>query len=80
MAFPGSNVQRLCEDYTTVLCGDDVVRRDSELSRCLIKDCDWTPEGAATIIGLAKAYGSSILRNALALAIVLDIEDGEVGL
>jgi len=41
---------------------------------------DWTEEGAQQLVALAQKYGSFILRNALALAIVLDIEDGELGL
>ena len=40
----------------------------------------WTEEGAHQLFALAQKYGSFILRNALALAIVLDIEDGELGL
>ena len=46
----------------------------------LIADADWTPHGAQTLHWLARSYGTSILRNALALAEALGIEDGEAGL
>ena len=41
---------------------------------------DWTEQGAQQLVALAQQYGSFILRDALALAIALDIEDGELGL
>lgn len=40
---------------------------------------DWTPEGAAHITRLARDYGAFMLRNALALATALGIEDGALG-
>ncbi len=40
----------------------------------------WTEEGADHIAALARNCGSFILRNALAVAIALDIEDGKLGL
>lgn len=43
-------------------------------------DAGWTDEGAKHIASLARNYGSFVLRNALALAITLDIEDGNFGL
>jgi hypothetical protein len=49
-----------------------------QLARSLCKDHDWTDRGARTIISLANEYGAFMLRNALALAIVLDKEDGEL--
>ena len=39
---------------------------------------DWTDEGARTIVSLANHYGTFVLRNALALAIVLNKEDGDL--
>lgn len=41
---------------------------------------DWTEQGAQQFVALAQQYGSFILQNALALAIALEIEDGELGL
>jgi hypothetical protein len=43
-------------------------------------DAGWTNQGAKHITRLARDYGSFVLRNALALAVALDIEDGRFGL
>jgi hypothetical protein len=43
-------------------------------------DARWTEDGAEQVATLARNYGSFVLRNALALAITLGIEDGELGL
>ena len=40
---------------------------------------DWTEHGARAIITLANDYGAFMLRNALALAIALNKEDGDLG-
>ncbi len=40
---------------------------------------EWTQEGAAQIAALSRDYGAFFLRNALALAVSLGIEDGEFG-
>jgi hypothetical protein len=40
---------------------------------------EWTQEGAAHITALARDSGAFVLRNALALALSLGIEDGELG-
>ena len=39
---------------------------------------DWTRRGAEEIVWLANAYGAFMLRNALALAIALEKEDGDL--
>lgn len=40
---------------------------------------DWTEEGARVIVTLANEYGAFTLRNALALALALGKEDGDLG-
>ena len=40
---------------------------------------DWTERGADEITRLATDYGAFMLRNALAIALVLGREDGEIG-
>jgi hypothetical protein len=40
---------------------------------------DWTEHGARAIVSLASQYGAFMLRNALALAVALDKEDGDLG-
>ena len=48
------------------------------LTRALCKDHDWTDGGARAVVSLANEYGAFMLRNALALAVVLDKEDGDL--
>lgn len=45
----------------------------------LSKEHEWTDEGARAVVSLANDYGTFMLRNALALAVVLDKEDGDFG-
>jgi hypothetical protein len=44
----------------------------------LQNEMEWTKEGAAHVAALARDYGAFVLRNALALALSLGIEDGEL--
>jgi hypothetical protein len=41
---------------------------------------DWTEHGARVIVSLANEYGAFMLRNATALAIALEKEDGDLNL
>lgn len=45
----------------------------------LVRDGAWTESGARLILSLAQNYGTSMLRNALALAEAMGIEDGAAG-
>ncbi len=38
---------------------------------------DWTEEGAQVIVTMANEYGAFMLRNALALALALGMDDGD---
>jgi len=49
-----------------------------QLARALCKDHEWTDGGARAIVSLVNEYGAFMLRNALALAVVLDKEDGDL--
>lgn len=53
---------------------------DQPIISALIEQAEWTDDGARVVLQLAKHYGTSILRNALALAEAMDIEDGDAGL
>ncbi len=53
---------------------------DDQLIAALIRDADWTKHGAQEAVRLARTYGTGVLRNALALAAALDIEDGQAEL
>lgn len=68
-----SNLFKLTEVKTNRIMDTD--RLVSKIS----KEHDWTQQGAHTIVCLANEYGAFMLRNALALAIVLGKEDGNLG-
>ena len=60
--------------------GDEVEQLDTDrLVRDLSSAHDWTEKGARAIVSLANQYGAFMLRNALALAVALDREDGDLG-
>jgi len=48
------------------------------LACALCRDHDWTDRGALAVVTLANEYGAFMLRNALALAVVLGKEDGDL--
>ncbi|MDD5673131.1 MAG: hypothetical protein PHC61_03120 [Chitinivibrionales bacterium] len=45
----------------------------------LVKSAGWTTNGADDLFTLANSYGAFMLRNALALALVIGKEDGDKG-
>jgi len=51
----------------------------NNLAKALVQDHEWSENGARAIIDLANNYGSFMLKNALALSIVLGKEDGDFG-
>lgn len=58
----------------------DTTRLDAEnLIAELSRKHDWTEQGARAVVSLATEYGAFMLRNALALAVALNIEDGALG-
>jgi hypothetical protein len=72
------DVTNLVEEYRELFdgaCSD----APGSLEEALIDGAEWTPEAAAHLLRLATAYGSFMLRNALAISLALDIEDGELG-
>ena len=52
----------------------------SHLTRKLVSSHEWSETGADALASLATKYGAFVLRNVLALAVALEIEDGEIGL
>lgn len=56
--------------------GDSDIDWD-RLNAALVTDCEWTSHAAETLTMLVQTYGSFVLRNAHALAIACEIEDGE---
>jgi len=69
------DVRNLNNEYQHLALVDD-----KDITEALVSDHDWTEEGATEVIRLATDKGSFLLRNALALAIALKIEDGNQGL
>ncbi len=73
-------VDGLVEEYRAVLGDVAADANADDLIATLVRDAEWTTNGAEAIVRLAREYGVFVLRNALALACVLDIEDGELGI
>lgn len=79
-------LQRILDEYQT-LVGPLAHKPHAEmgetewgrLREVLSDEAEWTPDAAEALLSLARQYGSFMLRNALALAVVLGIEDGELG-
>jgi hypothetical protein len=72
------DVSNLVEEYRGLFEGMGVDTPDC-FQGVLARDAEWTPEAAERLLLLATAYGSFMLRHALAIALALDIEDGELG-
>ena len=67
-------------EYSDLVDGLGKRANPERIVGALTADADWTPHGAQTLYWLARSYGTSILRNALALAEALGVEDGDAGL
>jgi hypothetical protein len=79
------NVTGLVEEYEdlTDRFGGQICALNSqedEIVAMLVKDHDWTEDGARKLITCVRQYGAFALRNALAIAIALDCEDGTLGI
>ncbi len=70
----------LVSEYETLVDELPESSTDEQIIGTLVANADWTPRGAREILKLAHRYGTSILRNAQALADALEIEDGDAGL
>ena len=77
MQRPG-DVTSLVEEYRVLLGCTQCVASESE-DRILSCEGDWSEEAASDLLRLARKYGSFMLRNALAISVALEIEDGELG-
>jgi hypothetical protein len=61
-------------------CLNNELVSSEQLITTLCNSHNWTQKGAQVIVALANDYGAFVLRNALALAIAMDKEDGDLGL
>jgi hypothetical protein len=50
-----------------------------KIKELLVSKGEWSSEASEHLLDLATVYGSFMLRNALALSLALQIEDGELG-
>lgn len=78
MSFMVTTALRLEND--SLLAGVTNNTRDETIVERLTREGGWTEDGAKELLSLARTYGTSILRNALALASAMRIEDGTRGL
>ena len=74
-----STVSEYRELLSFVKTENPKVAGTDRLTQTLSGSGDWTEAGAQSIVSLANQYGAFMLRNALALAIALDKEDGDMG-
>ena len=72
------NVGLLVEEYRTDLEGIEIDNAES-LARALQESGDWSSKASEHLVALARNYGTFMLRNALAVSIALEIEDGDLG-
>ncbi len=78
--MPELVTRTLAQEYDTIIAdvGEEAV--DEQIVAALVRDAAWTEPGARELLQLARNYGTSILRNALALAAAMRVEDGSSGL
>ena len=70
----------LIEEYQTLIAELPHNPTAKQITHALIKHANWTPTSAQTLLHLAQTYGTFTLRNALALANALNLEDGTCGI
>ena len=86
MAQLGADVSGFVREYAALIREQRETDRDRPnrcaahmLQEALVQQAEWTPEAADHLVDLAQRYGAFMLRNALAVALALGIEDGELG-
>ena len=87
MPYEAADLQILLDEYRMLVnaceAGPETPRvgfDGNRLADHMVTDAEWTEPAAQCLIQVAVHYGSFILRNATALALAIDIEDGEGGL
>lgn len=80
----GEYVDALIEEYEALLPQKSLRNGpgeyvESEILKQLLDLADWSSSGARELLWLAEKYGAFMLRNALAVAVVLGKEDGSAG-
>ncbi len=87
MGIRPMNIEALLAEYDCIINQADGAKPGwngeldwDRMAYLLEREADWTTNGAQAIVHLAREYGTFALKNALALAAVLGIEDGTSGL
>ena len=80
----GEYVDSLIDEYETLLAQRSLKNANGEYDEsAILKElsvsADWSISAAREILRLAENYGAFMLRNALAIAVVLAKEDGSAG-
>ncbi len=70
----------LVAEYESIIADLGAQATEEEIVSALVERADWTQQGARAVTMLSRKYGVFVLRNALALANAMQIEDGEGGL
>jgi hypothetical protein len=84
MTRQNHNLQGLIDEYSDIIEPMMKGKRQrrvtwDDIIDALRDEADWTDGGATVLVELVQQYGWFMLRNAAAIAIVMDIEDGEAG-
>ncbi len=66
--------------YTAKATGKNHKINWNKLANLLCTDGEWTRQSAEILVEIVQNYGSFILKNAFALALATNIEDGKLGL
>jgi len=77
------NIEHLESEYLTYVrsaTGKDHEIEWNKLIALLCSGGGWTRQAAETLVSIVQDYGSFVLKNALALAIATNTEDGQLGL
>jgi len=78
----GKYVESLISEYSALIKKPRRNRASkrvkTSIAKTLVKSAEWTEDGAGELLMLVNDYGAFMLRNALALAVVLGQEDGNM--
>ena len=75
-------IDNLLSEYETLVAETGVPGAHPDwdsLKTSLVSEADWSNHAAEHLVALAREHGSFMLRNAYALALALQIEDGSLG-
>ena len=77
----GLAIQNRMDEYRGHVLNEDgsIPDDDDEIIRRLMEECGWLDRSAHELLRMTKYYGAFLLRHALALANILEIEDGDGG-